>query len=912
MEETQFQSGATQGRLIVILGMHRSGTSAITRAMATLGADFGDNLMPAVGGNNEKGFFEDVDVNRLNIELMNALGIEWHSIRDFDLERLPPAVLDGFQIRALTLLRGKINGRIFALKDPRIARLMAFWKPVFDRVGVPVSYVIAVRNPMSVVQSLAKRDGFTEELSYLLWLAHVVPALIATRDVSRVLVDYDTLLDAPGPELERMAREMGLALDARHVQTFSEEFLEGGLRHTRFQPQDLDLVRVSPPAVAQLFQALDRACRGASESDALVSAVERGRALLRDLTPILQRVEAGASPQVGNLQKQIAERDRAIQTLSNGIQERDRVIAESQRQLQALAGQFKQSQDLVKQLVQHEAEQALNAIANAGNSAVAVAPPTVHALDASGPVLTAPQTGGPAMHADLSIAPATTPISALRSNDAPVVPVVSSVTPSTNKKRPKGVPDAIFSFIVDVDTKFAYQGYYLAHSLIEHSCDHPSEVHVQFTPEVGADVRDVFVEMGCSVHQIERFGDGRYCNKIAQLANLHAYKFGKAVLLDTDTIVLADIRPFLRDDALMAKVVDFPNPSTDVLDEIGRLAKMKRVPQPMQVDASDDVTYVGNCNGGFYSIPKAMCEMVDEMWRTSANWLLKHMEPLRRAGKEIHVDQISMWLAINVGSVPYRNAPSNLNYFIHTEGKHRYLNEKAPIAMMHYHDSSIGVTGKLEPRVTLDARGRDAVLKANAQMDKHFHSTLFWNFRYAHFIERGSGVGSRGENLQYKRELLIENGAQDAESVLDVGCGDLEVVKGLALRNYVGLDTSDRAIEVARRAKPDWQFQLLDGSDVRETIPSKDLVLCFEVLIHQPTRSAYEKLVDLLVDRTQQTLIVSGYAADYLARAANAMLFFYEPLEESLRKSGKFKSIRKIGAHSDVTVFRCDVEPLAA
>ena len=80
--------------------------------------------------------------------------------------------------------------------------------------------------------------------------------------------------------------------------------------------------------------------------------------------------------------------------------------------------------------------------------------------------------------------------------------------------------------------------------------------------------------------------------------------------------------------------------------------------------------------------------------------------------------------------------------------------------------------------------------RANGQIARHFNNRLFWEKRYAHFIERGSGVGSRGQNLKYKRELLRDQGAEQARSVLDVGCGDLEVVKTLALHRYVGVDQS--------------------------------------------------------------------------------------------------------------------------
>ena len=47
-------------RLIVVLGMHRSGTSAITRALNVLDVDLGDRLLPPVDGDNAKGYFVDL------------------------------------------------------------------------------------------------------------------------------------------------------------------------------------------------------------------------------------------------------------------------------------------------------------------------------------------------------------------------------------------------------------------------------------------------------------------------------------------------------------------------------------------------------------------------------------------------------------------------------------------------------------------------------------------------------------------------------------------------------------------------------------------------------------------------------------------------------------------------------------
>jgi hypothetical protein len=103
----------------------------------------------------------------------------------------------------------------------------------------------------------------------------------------------------------------------------------------------------------------------------------------------------------------------------------------------------------------------------------------------------------------------------------------------------------IFSFVMDHDPRFAYEAWHLARSLIEHCGGDPSSIHVQCLPEVNARRRRLFGEFGCHLHEIARFGDGRYCNKLNQLENLRELAFDRVVLLDTDMIATSDLRPFL-------------------------------------------------------------------------------------------------------------------------------------------------------------------------------------------------------------------------------------------------------------------------------------------------------------------------------------------------------------------------------
>ena len=162
-------------RLIVVLGMHRSGTSAVTRALQVMNVELGDKLMPAADGDNPKGFFEDTDIYKLNVEMLQALRIDWYSlapIGEHDVETLRSR---GFFLRAVELLNSKCaNSPVFAFKDPRIAKLLPFWKAVFDHCQFGVSYVVTVRHPRSVANSLVKRNGFDLEKGYLLWLEYVL------------------------------------------------------------------------------------------------------------------------------------------------------------------------------------------------------------------------------------------------------------------------------------------------------------------------------------------------------------------------------------------------------------------------------------------------------------------------------------------------------------------------------------------------------------------------------------------------------------------------------------------------------------------------------------------------------------------------------------------------------------------
>lgn len=460
----------------------------------------------------------------------------------------------------------------------------------------------------------------------------------------------------------------------------------------------------------------------------------------------------------------------------------------------------------------------------------------------------------------------------------------------------------IYSFIIDGGARFPYQAWHLAHSLLRHCGAAASDIHVQCTSEVDARTRNLFSEAQFVVHTIEKFGDGKYCNKLNQLDGLMPYPFDVAVLLDTDTIAVSDLRHWISPEAISAKIVDAENPPLAALREIADAAGV----DPGAVVPTDNglgATFDGNCNGGMYAIPRPACQELSLSWKRAALWLLSENDTLQQAGKAEHVDQVAFWLALRETGLPFRRIAANANYFVHVDSAHIYIDPAKPIALLHYHNSSLNVLGAIDPPPQSFSDATKMIAAANAERALCFNNELFWNYRYEIWPERGSGIGSRGENLTYKRELLAHVGIANAGSILDIGCGDMEVIRDFQLNQYTGLDLSPVAIARGREIFPSGRFEL----GLPPNIPPAEIVLCFEVLIHQESREHYDQLISYAASHTQGALIISGYERETDSIRLNPMVFFHEPLSRSLKNTGRFTNIEKIGAHTDVTIYRCNV-----
>lgn len=248
----------TNKKLVVVLGMHRSGTSAVVKALSCLGVSLGDDFMPA-GNDNPKGFFEDKAVNHLNIEMLDVIGQHWFSlslVTDDDVAKL---VRMGYLEKAIELVRGKIaTVDVFGFKDPRVSKLLKFWKLVFLRINCDVNYVYCLRHPLSVANSLCQRNKTPIQKGYLLWLSYNLSIVTEAQDLSLVGLDYDQLIERPLDVVNYLAERLSLPVNLEITNEFATQFLDKALRHTRFDDVAIKQDSNCPLAVAETYSLFKR------------------------------------------------------------------------------------------------------------------------------------------------------------------------------------------------------------------------------------------------------------------------------------------------------------------------------------------------------------------------------------------------------------------------------------------------------------------------------------------------------------------------------------------------------------------------------------------------------------------------------------------------------------------------------
>lgn len=251
---------ATAIRLgVIILGMHRSGTSALGGLINKMGLKTGGPLIQAAE-DNEKGFFERIDVVLQDDYLMQKQGVHYsHNTYKYDpLVGVKHVLNDDGKFfkeghRGLAFLNNQENYP-WMLKDPRLCITLRTWLPLLNFIP---AVLFTYRHPMDVALSMNKREfeRFAVNKGLRLWYVYNKRAILQSHDLCRVVTSHRKVMQQPHQELARIFDELhGCGVDVPHQLTDEEvsSFIDIKLQHGRSTLKDHtceeDLTQILPPA----------------------------------------------------------------------------------------------------------------------------------------------------------------------------------------------------------------------------------------------------------------------------------------------------------------------------------------------------------------------------------------------------------------------------------------------------------------------------------------------------------------------------------------------------------------------------------------------------------------------------------------------------------------------------------------
>jgi glycosyltransferase involved in cell wall biosynthesis len=226
--------GARQA--IVVLGMHRSGTSALAGVLCGLGAAAPEKTLMGPHPCNQKGLFEALGLAQAHDEFLAAAGSCWHDWRKFDLPWARSQAAAQHAAKIKTVLTEEFGDEpMIVLKDPRICRFVPYTLSLLADLNVSPVAVLPVRNPLEVALSLQRRDNFAVPKSMMLWLRHVLDAEYFSRNLPRYFLPYEGLLQNWRHHVDRLAEQTDVAWPDRSDRSGAgiDQFLTTELYHER-------------------------------------------------------------------------------------------------------------------------------------------------------------------------------------------------------------------------------------------------------------------------------------------------------------------------------------------------------------------------------------------------------------------------------------------------------------------------------------------------------------------------------------------------------------------------------------------------------------------------------------------------------------------------------------------------------
>jgi glycosyltransferase involved in cell wall biosynthesis len=340
---------------LIVLGMHRSGTSSVTRLLNLSGAYFGpEGMATDPNEENPKGFWERRDVRAVCDGLLHGGGYDWWRIADFSPDNIPDDVRAERVEEFRRIVFHLDAHRPWVMKEPRLCLLLPILRPVLE---APV-IVHVTREPLEVAESLAARNGLPIEVGLALWEMYTVSAFAAAADDPSVIVSYGDLLRDPVEtvnalvdELERLGVQGLRKPTEREVLAFVEQDLR---RQHRDRPDRGDYLNAVQAALAQAGD--EQRILGPDELHGVSSgATATLRAYEASEHRAAERI-AGLEARAAEAEGERARLDDALRELELARAQLEGSILSAEEQLSSTAAELDASRATVRRLEVQAAE----------------------------------------------------------------------------------------------------------------------------------------------------------------------------------------------------------------------------------------------------------------------------------------------------------------------------------------------------------------------------------------------------------------------------------------------------------------------------------------------------------------------------------------------------------------------------
>lgn len=199
--------------LIVVVGMHRSGTSLCSNMLSAMGVDMSDEI--GTGRGNEKGHWERWDIVNLQDQILELFDRSYWSGKHLLPLPLPVDWMAEPRIKPIFQnLRNIISdlvgrGRLVGFKDPRTIKFLPIWRQIFSSLEIEPIYIYCIRRPSSVAKSLKMRDNFSINYSEYLWMEYNYDCLKYLNRKKATLIVYEDWMDAPEKNISKLIDTTG-------------------------------------------------------------------------------------------------------------------------------------------------------------------------------------------------------------------------------------------------------------------------------------------------------------------------------------------------------------------------------------------------------------------------------------------------------------------------------------------------------------------------------------------------------------------------------------------------------------------------------------------------------------------------------------------------------------------------------